>query len=133
MVDNPVNDRHRHVVVVEELAPAGEVLVGGQDDGPVFVQAVDQLEQVVPGLPGHGQVANTQVVARGGTVTHHHAVGRDHRGGYEKQMPPLFLTALGAAKESMDPQGVLNPGVLIDPVGKSVGITGAMQDYPVKE
>ena len=57
MVDNPVNDRHRHVVVVEELAPAGEVLVGGQDDGPVFVQAVDQLEQVVPGLPGHGQVA----------------------------------------------------------------------------
>lgn len=79
------------------------------------------------------QVANTQVVARGGTVTHHHAVGRDHRGGYEKQMPPLFLTALGAAKESMDPQGVLNPGVLIDPVGKSVGITGAMQDYPVKE
>jgi hypothetical protein len=33
----------------------------------------------------------------------------------------------------MDPQGVLNPGVLIDPVGKSVGITGAMQDYPVKE
>jgi len=45
MVDNPVNDRHRHVVVVEELTPAGEVLVGGQDDGPVFVKAVDQLEQ----------------------------------------------------------------------------------------
>ena len=45
MVDDPVNDWHRHVVVVEELAPAGEVLVGGQDDGPVFVKAVDQLEQ----------------------------------------------------------------------------------------
>ena len=57
MVDDPVNDRHRHVVVVEELAPTGEVLVGGQDDRPVFVQAVDQLEQIVAGLPGHGQVA----------------------------------------------------------------------------
>ena len=60
MVDNPVNDRHRHVVVVEELAPAGEVLVGGQDDGPVFVQAVDQLEQVVAGLSRHRQV--TQLI-----------------------------------------------------------------------
>ena len=56
-MDDPINDRHRHVVVVEELTPAGEVLVGGQDDGPVFVQAVDQLEQVVAGLPSHGQVA----------------------------------------------------------------------------
>jgi len=31
MVDDPINDRHRHVVVVEELAPTGEVLVGGED------------------------------------------------------------------------------------------------------
>lgn len=75
------------------------------------------------------QVANRQVIARGGTVTHHHAVGRDHRSGYEKQMPELFLTALTAAKSSLDPVGIMNPGVLIDPADRTVGITGAMKDH----
>ena len=55
------------------------------------------------------------VVAHGGTVTHHHAVGRDHRPGYDRQRPPLFAEALRAAKRTLDPSGVLNPGVLIDP------------------
>jgi alkyldihydroxyacetonephosphate synthase len=55
------------------------------------------------------------VVAHGGTVTHHHAVGRDHRPGYDQQRPPLFAEALRAAKRTLDPAGVLNPGVLIDP------------------
>ena len=75
------------------------------------------------------QVANRQVIARGGTVTHHHAVGRDHRSGYEKQMPDLFLGALAAAKSSVDPNGIMNPGVLIDPIDRHVGVTGAMEDY----
>ena len=55
------------------------------------------------------------VIANGGTVTHHHAVGRDHRPWYDKQRPPLFADALRAAKKALDPQGLLNPGVLIDP------------------
>jgi alkyldihydroxyacetonephosphate synthase len=55
------------------------------------------------------------VIAGGGTVTHHHAVGRDHRPWYDRQRPPLFGEALRAAKKAMDPQGLLNPGVLIDP------------------
>jgi alkyldihydroxyacetonephosphate synthase len=55
------------------------------------------------------------VIANGGTVTHHHAVGRDHRPWYDRQRPPLFAAALKAAKAAMDPQGLLNPGVLIDP------------------
>ena len=55
------------------------------------------------------------VIANGGTVTHHHAVGRDHRRWYDRQRPELFATALRAAKAAMDPQGMLNPGVLIDP------------------
>ena len=69
--------------------------------------------------------ANEAVVALGGTVTHHHAVGRDHRSGYEQQTPVLYRQALAAAKHSLDPLGILNPGVLIDPVGKAVGIAGA--------
>ena len=55
------------------------------------------------------------VIANGGTVTHHHAVGRDHRLWYDRQRPPLFAEALRAAKKALDPQGLLNPGVLIDP------------------
>ena len=53
--------------------------------------------------------------AAGGTVTHHHAVGRDHRPGYDRQRPGLFADQLRAAKRAVDPGGLLNPGVLIDP------------------
>ncbi len=67
------------------------------------------------------QATNEIVVDLGGTVTHHHSVGRDHRSGYERQSPPLFRTALAAAKTSLDPQGILNPGVLIDPAGRPIG------------
>ena len=55
------------------------------------------------------------VIANGGTVTHHHAVGRDHRPWYDRQRPELFAAALKAAKATMHPQGLLNPGVLINP------------------
>jgi len=51
----------------------------------------------------------------GGTVTHHHAVGRDHRPGYDRERPDGFARALGAAKAALDPGGILNPGVLLDP------------------
>lgn len=59
--------------------------------------------------------ASDAVMAGGGTITHHHAVGRDHRPWYDEQRPPLFAEALRAMKAAVDPNGVLNPGVLIDP------------------
>ncbi len=55
------------------------------------------------------------LAAGGGTVTHHHAVGRDHRPGYDRQRPDLFAAQLRAAKLAVDPGANLNPGVLIDP------------------
>jgi alkyldihydroxyacetonephosphate synthase len=55
------------------------------------------------------------IASGGGTVTHHHAVGRDHRPGYDRQRPDLFAGQLRAAKRVVDPEGLLNPGVLIDP------------------
>jgi alkyldihydroxyacetonephosphate synthase len=58
--------------------------------------------------------ASEAVLAHGGSITHHHAVGRDHRPWYDRQRPPLFAQALSAAKRVLDPAGVLNPGVLID-------------------
>jgi alkyldihydroxyacetonephosphate synthase len=59
--------------------------------------------------------ASDALIEAGGTITHHHAVGRDHRPWYDRQRPPLFAAALKAAKSALDPQGLLNPGVLIDP------------------
>jgi len=55
------------------------------------------------------------VIAAGGTITHHHAVGRDHRPWYDRQRPAPFADALRAAKAALDPSGALNPGVLLDP------------------
>jgi alkyldihydroxyacetonephosphate synthase len=56
------------------------------------------------------------ILAAGGTITHHHAVGRDHRPQYDRQRPELFAEALRAAKGTLDPEGILNPGVLLDPM-----------------
>jgi len=59
--------------------------------------------------------ASDIVLASGGTITHHHAVGRDHRPWYDRQRPEPFADALRAAKAAVDPAAILNPGVLIDP------------------
>jgi alkyldihydroxyacetonephosphate synthase len=61
------------------------------------------------------RAASEAVIEGGGTITHHHAVGREHRPWYDRQRPEPFATALRAAKAALDPTGALNPGVLIDP------------------
>jgi len=61
------------------------------------------------------RAASDALIAAGGTITHHHAVGRDHRPWYDRQRPDPFAAALRAAKAAVDPNAVLNPGVLIDP------------------
>jgi alkyldihydroxyacetonephosphate synthase len=55
------------------------------------------------------------LIAAGGTITHHHAVGREHRPWYDRQRPDVFAAALRGAKAAVDPRGVMNPGVLVDP------------------
>ncbi len=57
--------------------------------------------------------AGEALAAHGGTITHHHAVGRDHRPWYDAQRPEPFALALQAAKQALDPRGVLNAGVLL--------------------
>ncbi len=58
--------------------------------------------------------ASEALSSAGGTITHHHAVGRDHRPWYDGQRPDLFAAALRGAKLAVDPAGILNPGVLLD-------------------
>nr|MDQ3368648.1 FAD-binding oxidoreductase [Myxococcota bacterium] len=58
--------------------------------------------------------ASDSLAAAGGTITHHHAVGRTHRPWYDRERPALFGDALRAVKRELDPGGVCNPGVLVD-------------------
>jgi alkyldihydroxyacetonephosphate synthase len=53
------------------------------------------------------------IVAAGGTITHHHAVGRDHVPYMKAEVGELGLGLLRAAKQRLDPAGILNPGKLI--------------------
>ncbi|MGI9507940.1 MAG: FAD-binding oxidoreductase [Geminicoccaceae bacterium] len=57
--------------------------------------------------------ASDALIEAGGTITHHHAVGRDHMPWYERQRPGLFGDALEAVKRRLDPGGILNPGVIV--------------------
>jgi alkyldihydroxyacetonephosphate synthase len=61
------------------------------------------------------RAASDAIMAAGGTITHHHAVGRDHRPWYDRQRPGPFALALAGAKAAVDPAGMLNPGVLLPP------------------
>ncbi|GAA2229196.1 FAD-binding oxidoreductase [Streptomyces nogalater] len=57
--------------------------------------------------------ANEAVLAAGGTISHHHGVGTDHRDWYVREAGPLGVSALRAVKRRLDPDGLLNPGVLL--------------------
>lgn len=50
-----------------------------------------------------------------GTITHHHAVGRDHRPYLEAEIGPLGIAVLRAVKTELDPRGIMNPGALVAP------------------
>jgi alkyldihydroxyacetonephosphate synthase len=65
------------------------------------------------------RIAADAVIDGGGTITHHHGVGRDHRRWYDRQRPELFGEALRSVKAALDPAGIMNPGALIDPIGRS--------------
>jgi len=53
------------------------------------------------------------IVAHGGTITHHHAIGRDHAPYMEAEVGETGLDALRAVKEQLDPTGIMNPGKLL--------------------
>jgi alkyldihydroxyacetonephosphate synthase len=118
-------DFHRAVLeaastAVRDICGAGSVtcrFTHVYPDGPAPYYTV-----LAPGQPGAeleqwAQIktaAADAVLAAGGTITHHHAIGRDHRPWYDAQRPEPFALALKGAKAAVDPTGALNPGVLID-------------------
>ena len=62
------------------------------------------------------RAAGDAIVAHGGTITHHHAIGRDHVPWMRDEVGDVGLEALRAVKERLDPRGVMNPGKLLPPV-----------------
>jgi alkyldihydroxyacetonephosphate synthase len=57
--------------------------------------------------------ASDAMIAAGATITHHHAVGTDHKPWLAQEIGPLGVSVLRAVKADLDPTGILNPGVLI--------------------
>ena len=118
-----------HAAVTAALADAFDQLCGGQGwstcrfthvypDGPApyfTAYALGRPGQEVALWDEIKVAAAEALAAHGGTITHHHAVGRDHRPWYDRQRPDPFAAALTAAKGALDPAGVLNPGVLLPP------------------
>ena len=111
----------RAAAAVKEVCGQGSVscrFTHVYPDGPAAyftilapARAGDELEQWAQ----IKAAASDALIEAGGTITHHHAVGRDHRPWYDRQRPDPFASALRGAKAAVDPQAVLNPGVLIDP------------------
>ncbi|MEU6549262.1 FAD-binding oxidoreductase [Streptomyces sp. NPDC046915] len=59
------------------------------------------------------RAAGEAILAAGGTISHHHGVGTDHRDWYVREAGPLGIDALRAVKQRLDPGNILNPGVLL--------------------
>jgi alkyldihydroxyacetonephosphate synthase len=59
--------------------------------------------------------ASEAILAHGGTITHHHAIGRDHAPWLPGEVGELGVELLRAAKATLDPTGIMNPGKLLDP------------------
>jgi alkyldihydroxyacetonephosphate synthase len=58
-------------------------------------------------------VASDAILATGGSISHHHGVGSDHLRWYEREIGALAMRSLAAVKATLDPAGILNPGILI--------------------
>jgi alkyldihydroxyacetonephosphate synthase len=95
------------VIAPTPLALRGDASAGGPARGRAQAAAWDEIKIAV----------SEAIDTAGATITHHHAVGRDHRPWYDRQRPAPFASALAAAKAELDPAGILNPGVLLDPAG----------------
>jgi alkyldihydroxyacetonephosphate synthase len=117
-----------HTAVVADVAAAGVEATGAPavvtcrfthvyPDGPApyfTVYAAGRRGAEIEIWDHLKRVAAEAIARHGGTVTHHHAVGRDHRPWYDRQRPEPFALALAAAKRALDPAGNLNPGALLD-------------------
>jgi alkyldihydroxyacetonephosphate synthase len=121
-----------HAAVISEVGDALGRACGGAvvtcrlthlyPDGPApyftFIAPGREGAQLAQWAEGKRAAADA-IAAQGGTVTHHHAVGRMHAPWYARERPEAFARALGAVKATLDPGWILNPGVLVERGGEA--------------
>jgi alkyldihydroxyacetonephosphate synthase len=90
---------------ISHVYPAGASLY--------FTVAAAALEDPVAQWRAAKSAASEAIIDAGASITHHHGIGRDHRDWYEREIGPLAVDVLRAAKAKLDPAGILNPGILI--------------------
>jgi alkyldihydroxyacetonephosphate synthase len=78
-----------------------------------YTVAAAALEDPIAQWARAKRAASDAILAAGGTISHHHGVGRDHREHYAREIGELGVELLGAVKATLDPAGILNPGVLL--------------------
>jgi alkyldihydroxyacetonephosphate synthase len=90
---------------VSHLYPSGASLY--------FTFLAKQEEDALAQWRAAKTAASEAIVAAGGTITHHHAIGRDHRRWLSAETGELGIEVIRAAKERLDPAGIMNPGKLL--------------------
>jgi alkyldihydroxyacetonephosphate synthase len=93
------------VAHISHVYPAGASLY--------FTVVAAQLPDPIAQWRAAKAAAGDAIAALGATITHHHGVGTDHVPWYEREIGELGIAALRAVKRTLDPAGILNPGVLI--------------------
>ena len=78
-----------------------------------FTVGAAQLSDPVGQWRAAKRAASDAILAAGGSITHHHGVGVDHRDHFAREIGPLGVEALRAVKARLDPQGIMNPGILL--------------------
>ena len=78
-----------------------------------FTVATRQDDDPVAQWRAAKAAASDAIIRNGGSITHHHAVGRDHKPWLAEEIGPVGVEMLRAVKQRIDPTGVLNPGVLV--------------------
>jgi len=78
-----------------------------------FTVAAKELDDPLAQWAAAKAAASDAIVAAGATITHHHGIGRDHRRWLAQEIGDVGVEILRAVKRRVDPEGVLNPGVLV--------------------
>jgi alkyldihydroxyacetonephosphate synthase len=91
---------------ISHVYPAGASLY--------FTVCCGQLADPVGQWRAAKAAASEAILAAGGSITHHHGIGIDHREFYAREIGDEGVRALRAVKATLDPAGILNPGVLLE-------------------
>jgi alkyldihydroxyacetonephosphate synthase len=86
-----------------------------------FTVACAQTEDPVGQWLAAKAAASEAILDAGGSITHHHGVGTDHREWYAREIGELGVEVLRAVKARLDPAGIMNPGVLVPPPAPNAG------------